>query len=240
MLKVKSHWLKGFRTINQIPFLIILLISHLGFIQYSSADGLADVNLMAAESSTQEASIHLLTDRLRSVQSMTSNFIQQTRTADGSVLQIIEGQLDVFKPNRLRWQTTPPYEQLVIADGIDIWIYDQDLEQVTVRSMDNSLQETPALLLSGNLDNIADEYAVSAIGDEVFNLKPNDESQLFDRLTLIFSDNKIQSLTIFDATGQYTLIEFSNVTNNPITDRSIANDLFSFRVPEGVDIIDGR
>ena len=191
---------------------------------------------LSADQKQQASAISALTAKLQSFESMSSFFKQETRTSGGAVMQVIGGQMEVLKPNRLRWQTTPPYEQLVVADGTDLWVYDQDLEQVSVRRMDNSLQETPALLLSGNLNTIGDEYSVAVVDDEIFYLKPKDESQLFDRLTLIFADEKIQSLTIFDATGQYTLIEFSDVVNNKIA----ANDRFSFQIPDGVDVIDGR
>ena len=151
--------------------------------------------------------------------------------------------MQVAKPGKLRWKTEGIYEQLVISDGQSLWIYDEDLEQLSIKDMDNRLSETPALLLGGDVSAIGDDFIIteSSTENEIrFILQPKDTSQLFDSLELDFNKlDEQQSLTqmiIRDASGQITRISFTNVLNNP----TLAQDTFNFTIPDGIDIIDGR
>lgn len=177
--------------------------------------------------------------RLQSVTSIAAQFEQSTVDAQGQEMQTITGQLIVARPGKMRWQTNPPYEQLVVSDGELVWIYDMDLEQVTIRNLDQRLQETPALLLSGNVAEIAQNYSVERLDSdklERYRLTPNDKSQLFVALEFDYKANTLQTMRIFDAAGQTTLIEFSKQRVNQALDSMT----FVFDVPEGVDVIDGR
>jgi outer membrane lipoprotein carrier protein len=184
-----------------------------------------------------------LQHQLGLINSFSANFVQLTQDGLGNTLQRVEGFMQVAKPGKLRWQTEGIYEQLVISDGKSLWIYDADLEQVSIKKMDNRLSETPALLLGGDVSAIGDDFIITQAPSENsirFILQPKDSSQLFDSLELDF--NKLddqQSLTqmiIRDASGQVTDISFTNVTNNPKLDHAI----FSFDIPDGIDVIDGR
>jgi outer membrane lipoprotein carrier protein len=177
--------------------------------------------------------------RLQSVTSIDAQFEQSTVDAQGQEMQTITGQLIVARPGKMRWQTQPPYEQLVVSDGELVWIYDMDLEQVTIRNLDQRLQETPALLLSGNLAEIAQNYSVERFDVdklERYRLTPNDKSQLFIALEFDYKANTLQNMRIYDAAGQITLIKFSKQRINEKLDAMT----FVFDVPEGVDVIDGR
>jgi outer membrane lipoprotein carrier protein len=184
-----------------------------------------------------------LQHQLGLINSFSGNFIQLTQDGLGNTLQRVEGFMQVAKPGKLRWQTEGIYEQLVISDGKSLWIYDADLEQVSIKNMDNRLSETPALLLGGDVSAIGDDFIITQAPSDNsirFILQPKDSSQLFDSLELDFNklDNQ-QSLTqmiIRDASGQVTDISFTNVTNNPTLDQAI----FSFDIPDGIDVIDGR
>jgi outer membrane lipoprotein carrier protein len=180
---------------------------------------------------------------LGKVKSFSSRFVQEAHNGQGEVLQSMKGRMDVAKPGKLRWETEGVYEQLVISDGKSLWVYDQDLEQVSIKDMDNRLAETPALLLGGDISAIETDFIVSqqySDSQMVFLLQPKDTTQLFDSLEISFNKHseqqELQQMIIRDASGQVTEIRFSDATNNP----KLSDDIFTFAIPKGVDVIDGR
>lgn len=178
-------------------------------------------------------------NQIESLNSLEAAFTQNTRDANGRSLQQIQGMLSVAKPGKMRWETAAPYEQLIVSDGELLWIYDMDLEQVTIRTMGQSLQETPALLLSGDVSEVEKSFIVAqerSAAATVYQLVPKDKSQLFETLEFHYQKNTLQRMRIYDATGQVTDIQFRNVKLNQKMD----SHAFIFDVPEGVDVIDGR
>ncbi|MDQ4424811.1 MAG: outer membrane lipoprotein chaperone LolA [Thalassolituus sp.] len=193
----------------------------------------ASLSLQAGEA------LEEFTSRLKTLDSMSTEFSQVTMDQNGEVLQSLSGTLSVQRPGKMRWQTNPPYEQLVVSDGSSVWVYDMDLEQVTIRNLEAKLQETPALLLSGDVSNIADSYSASKeqVGDVVrYRLKPLDASQLFEALEFDYADDEVEFMRIFDAAGQITEIRFTSQETNTEFDPAA----FTFAVPDDVDVIDGR
>ncbi len=191
---------------------------------------------------TQQAAISLQ-KRLAIIKSFSANFTQSTQDSLGNILQSVTGFMQVAKPGKLRWQTEGIYEQLVISDGESVWIYDADLEQVSIKNMANRLSETPALLLGGDTSAIDNDFIISQIASDnglLYILQPKDTSQLFDSLELNFNtldqDQPLTEMVIRDASGQITYISFDNVRNNPVLDAA----LFTFAIPAGIDVIDGR
>jgi len=179
------------------------------------------------------------TQRLEALDSMETQFEQVTVDQSGEVLQSLAGILAVERPGKMRWQTNPPYEQLVVSDGEVVWVYDMDLEQVTIRDLEARLQETPALLLSGDISGISDSYTVSEVPGEEFTryrLTPLDASQLFEALEFDYRGDQVAYMRIFDAAGQITEIRFTEQRINPDLDDAA----FTFVVPDDVDVIDGR
>ena len=194
---------------------------------------------VASLSLQAEEALEEFTSRLKTLDSMNTEFSQVTMDQNGEVLQSLSGKLSVQRPGKMRWQTNPPYEQLVVSDGSSVWVYDMDLEQVTIRNLEAKLQETPALLLSGDVSNIADSYSASKeqVGDVVrYRLKPLDASQLFEALEFDYADDEVEFMRIFDAAGQITEIRFTSQETNAEFDPAA----FTFIVPDGVDVIDGR
>ncbi|MFQ3170579.1 MAG: outer membrane lipoprotein carrier protein [Oleispira sp.] len=201
------------------------------------------VQVFSQPVATTTNAIKNLKQQLGLINSFSANFVQLTQDGLGNTLQRIEGFMQVAKPGKLRWKTEGIYEQLVISDGQSLWIYDADLEQVSIRDMANRLAETPALLLSGDVSEIGDNFIITQAPSDhslTFILQPKDSSQLFDALELNFDKlNQQQLLTqmiIRDASGQVTDINFSNVIKNP----KLNDDIFSFDIPEDIDVIDGR
>lgn len=181
--------------------------------------------------------INQLTKLLEQAQSMTGNFSQVTLDATGTRLQETTGELTLKRPGLFRWHTSAPHEQLLISDNKKIWLYDPDLEQLTIQKMDQRMSHTPALLLSGNVSQIQNNFTITSkqAGKLIsFVLMPKDKDSLFNSLTLTFLDNTINSMMLVDNVGQRTSIVFKNIKMNVTVD----SKLFKIDPPKGTDIIE--
>lgn len=197
------------------------------------------LTLASGLATASDAALADFLGRIKSLQTMDAAFAQSTKDHDGQVLQQMTGRLMVAKPGKMRWETDAPFEQLVVADGQLVWIYDMDLEQVTIREMDQRVQETPALLLTGDAAEVEQSFIVEeekTSEETVFQLVPKDPSQLFESLEFHYRGSQLARMMIYDAAGQVTEIQFRDVRTNKTVDSAA----FIFDVPEGVDVIDGR
>lgn len=213
----------------------------LSFVELAGANNAIQVTPQAVANTTH--AVKNLQQQLGKISSFSGRFIQLTQDGLGNTLQKVEGFMQLEKPGKLRWQTEGIYEQLVISDGKSLWIYDADLEQVSIKDMGGRLSETPALLLSGDVSAIDDDFIVSQpVSDSalIFILQPKDSTQLFDTLELRFNaldqQQPLTQMVIRDASGQVTDISFSDVIENPV----LKKDIFTFVIPKGIDVIDGR
>ena len=112
-----------------------------------------------------------LTERLDPLENYHATFEQQILDGGGERLQSARGEMWLSRPGMLRWEVEAPYSQTVVSDGEDVYLYDPDLEQVTVQAMDDRVTHTPALLLSGSADELTASYDVfyeQQDGDDVF------------------------------------------------------------------------
>lgn len=195
--------------------------------------------ILSAGSVMADDAVDSLLHELQSMNNFQATFVQSTRDPEGQLLQQMQGELMVERPGKMRWETEEPFSQLVVSDGTLLWIYDMDLEQVTIRTMGQSIQETPALLLTGDASDLRDGFSVSKSQQANvtrYRLIPNDSSQLFEALHFSYRAERLQSMQIDDATGQVTDIVFREQVMNQI----LPEHTFLFEVPEGVDIIDAR
>ena len=151
-------------------------------------------------------------------------------------MQETAGELSLKRPGLFRWHTDQPMEQLLVSNGKKVWLYDPDLEQVTVQTLDQRLTHTPALLLSGDVSQIRENFDIDyKEGGNVvdFILKPKAKDSLFDSLRLSFRNRVLNDMQLIDSIGQRTNILFLNVKmNEPVDD-----GLFSFDIPQGADVI---
>lgn len=186
--------------------------------------------------SNPSGSVQRLSELLGKAQTLTGRFTQISLDSGGARLQETSGEMHLKRPGQFRWHTDKPMEQLLVSNGEKIWLYDPDLEQVTVRKLDKRLTNTPALLLSGSLSSISENFLVShhEVGETIdFTLKPKTKDSLFSTLYLSFRDGIIYSMQLVDNVGQRTSIQFSGVKlNQPL----VANT-FVFDIPAGVDVI---
>ena len=182
------------------------------------------------------AAVARLSTLLEQAQTITGRFSQLTLDGSGTQLQEASGELALKRPGQFRWHTDAPMEQLLVSNGEKIWLYDPDLEQVTIQKMDQRLTHTPALLLSGDVSKISESFEVSLKegGNVVdFILKPKAADSLFDSLRLSFRNGVINDMQLIDNVGQRTNILFLGVKMNP----PIPASQFTFEVPEGADVI---
>ena len=174
---------------------------------------------------------------LKKLDGLSAQFVQHTFDGKGVVLQTQKGLVKLKFPNMFRWQSTEPYEQLLVSNGKTLWQFDQDLEQVTIQKLDQRLSATPALLLSGSHKDIAKEYDVYAEkmqAEHHFVLIPKSKDVLFDRLRFEFLANgELNRMVIKDETGQKTIIRFLSSKY----ESSLAAKEFEFEVPDGIDVI---
>jgi len=177
--------------------------------------------------------IQQLRDLLQPITSLSARFQQQITDADGYELQNSEGLFEVSQPNNLRWVVEMPMPQQIIADGETLWIYDPDLEQVIIQPFNDDIAATPAILFSGDLDQLDDAYFVTQLAEGRFELKPEQGGSLFDSMIIRFDQAKPASITLTDTLGQTTHISFSQLELNS----SLPGDQFVFQLPDGVDVI---
>ncbi|MCG6657363.1 outer membrane lipoprotein chaperone LolA [Halomonas campisalis] len=177
-----------------------------------------------------------LTRMLEPLQTYEANFAQRILDGSGERLQEASGQMWLSRPGKFRWEVAAPYQQVVVSDGADVYLYDPDLEQVTVQALDHRVTHTPALLLSGSVGDLTDSYAVSRRQQgsaETFTLVPKAADTLFEELEMTFRGERLSVLMMTDSTGQRTAIEFRDVQMNAFIDDS----RFAFEIPEGTDVI---
>jgi len=174
---------------------------------------------------------------LGKAQTLRGNFAQMTLSASGTQLQQAKGRMALQRPGMFRWQTDAPLQQLLVSNGQTVWLYDPDLQQVTVQKLDERLTHTPALLLSGDVSQISQHFDISAEDDgdlQRFTLKPKGESSLFDSLHLSFKHGLIHDMQLIDGSGQRTRLSFSEVQMN----RVLIDTPFTFDIPPGTDVIE--
>lgn len=183
-----------------------------------------------------DAALQRLSAQLDPVKSLQAQFVQTVSDGNGKVLQTSQGTLAVKRGNRLRWETNAPFAYLIVTDGTVLWRYDRDLEQATRQKFSGQMADTPALILSGEVQRIRGNYEVSreqSSAGEYFHLVPKQKDALFRSLTLVFSNNGIAQLILQDNLDQRTEIRFNSLINNP----ALADNLFHFDPPKGVDVV---
>lgn len=182
------------------------------------------------------AAVKRLTGLLDKAQTLNGRFSQLTLDGSGTQLQETSGEMSLQRPGLFRWHTDAPQEQLLVSNGEKVWLYDPDLMQVTIQSLDQRLTHTPALLLSGDVSKIRESFDITYKegGDVVdFILKPKAKDSLFDSLRLSFRKGLINDMQLIDSIGQRTNILFLGVKMN----EKLNAGLFDFQVPEGADVI---
>ncbi len=178
----------------------------------------------------------LIDDFVNNVQTMSGRFEQQLVDADDIVIDQSSGTVEIQKPGRFRWTYLEPYEQILVADGLNVWSYDVDLEQVTVKAQAEVLANTPALLLGGS-QNVLDDFeyigSFQERGTVWVRLRPETTDNGFTKIELGFDEGKLSRMIFSDNLGQTTLIAFFDLAIN----ESIEAHRFIFSPPDDVDVV---
>lgn len=177
---------------------------------------------------------------LATTKNMTADFKQVISDNKGKALQKSNGKMALLRPGKFRWDVTNPIKQLIVTNGSKLWIYDPDLNQVTIRKLTKEIGKTPALLLMDSNHALTNDFEVASyIEDRMqwFNLTPKNRDSMFSliKLGFVMADGvfEVRRMVLRDNLGHVTAIEFNNV----ISDRPVPNSLFDFTPPANVDVI---
>lgn len=181
-------------------------------------------------------SVDTLREFTREVKSARAAFTQTVTSPDGVKKKVSSGQFEFVRPNRFRFVYAKPFEQQIVADGQKVWLYDVDLNQVTVRSIGQALGATPAALLAGS--SMDKEFDLSALpqrdGLDWAQALPHAKEGSIQAIRVGFSGGMLAALEIVDAFGQRSMLRFSALEANA----KIADEVFRFVPPKGVDLIE--
>jgi len=205
------------KTIKPLSFLVLLM--------------------MAIVANAEQTPVMQLKSFLASTASLTADFKQVVLNESGQAEQTSEGEFYLSRPGKFRWSYKKPFIQEIISNVGKVWFYDADLEQVTIKKLDDSLGATPAMLLSGDIE-LEENFIIQQQGiDEDLlwiKLSPKNEDSGFKYILIGLSDGVLGGMELSDNFGQLTRIYFSQVKINPELESSI----FEFVAPEGVDVFE--
>lgn len=198
--------------------------------------GLALTLSLTCTAPAMAAATDALHQFLEQTQTLKARFSQRVLDKNMKVLQQVHGQMQLSRPGKFRWDYAKPYEQSLIGDGLKLWIYDKDLNQVTMRKLDRALGASPAALLAGRND-LEREFLFTNTGMkdglEWLDASPRGRDQAFDKIRLGFNKLSLEIMELRDAFGQTTVIQFSEIERNPALNPGV----FRFVPPAGADVI---
>lgn len=210
-----------------LPALLVLALSVLPVSVVSAQETIDNIDNPAPE----------LAGLLQDYKSFEASFIQVVVNENGSQVQESRGHLKAKRPGLFYWETTSPHSQFIASDGRQVEVYDPDLEQVTVHKLDDRVATTPALLLSGEVDNLDESYRISGrkLGEKTreFTLEPRNQDSLFVSLRLTFYGDELQEMRMQDSLAQLSVLSFQDIRVNG----TVSDAVFSLEYPDTVDVI---
>lgn len=206
----------------------------------SAALGLAVVGVLFVGLLTplqvQAGALDQLRDFSKSTRSARGEFAQRTLKTNGQVAESTSGRFAFSKPGMFRWEVQKPFEQLMVADGERIFFFDKDLNQVTVRKLDEAVGATPASILFGDTD-LAQTFNLTETGPrdglDWIDARPKAKDAGFEMINIGLRAGKPESMEVIDAFGRKTVFVFRQLETNP----KIAPDQFKFTPPAGAEIV---
>ncbi|MDA1370695.1 MAG: outer membrane lipoprotein chaperone LolA [Proteobacteria bacterium] len=178
---------------------------------------------------------------LQDIETLTADVVQLIVESDGGILEESEIQLYLKKPNGFYWETLTPFPELVVTNGIKLWNYQPDLEQVVIEDWDTGRSELAAQLLNGETENLAEEYRIELVSaegstDHEFSLIPWANESIYTQISINFSGTELDLIYLENKNGQQTVWRFDSVERN----LPLADSLFEFTPPSGIEIIENR
>jgi outer membrane lipoprotein carrier protein len=182
------------------------------------------------------ATVESLKGLLNQTTTAKARFAQAVLDKNNKPLQQVTGTMEFSRPGRFRWEYNKPYEQTIVGDGSRLWIYDKDLNQVTVRKLDRALGASPAALLAGS-NEIEKGYTLKSVGTDGgldwLEAVPKTQDTAFERIRLGFGKGGLEAMELKDAFGQTTVIKFADLERNV----KLSPDAFKFTPPKGAAVI---
>jgi outer membrane lipoprotein carrier protein len=193
--------------------------------------------LLAASSFAHASALDQFKSFVANTKSARGEFTQQQvkKSAGGKVAPASSGTFVFARPGKFIWQYQKPYEQLLQADGDQLFIYDKDLNQVTVKKLGNALGSSPAAILFGSNDlekNFTLSEAGTRDGLEWLNAVPKSKDTTFEQIGIGLRDGIPQAMELKDTFGQVSVLHFQNFQRNP----PLAANQFRFEMPKGADV----
>jgi len=190
----------------------------------------------AAAGSARADAVDTLRDFVRDVKSGRADFTQTVSSPDGARRKVSSGSFEFQRPDRFRFAYTKPYEQLIVGDGRKVWIYDADLNQVSVRALSQAIGATPAALLAGAA--LERDFVLQAQpaqdGLDWVQATPRARDGAFQSMRIGFRGKDLAEVEILDSFGQRSRLQFSRYEANP----ALPESAFRFVPPKGADVIE--
>jgi outer membrane lipoprotein carrier protein len=192
--------------------------------------------LVGALSGARADALDTLREFVRDVKSGRASFTQTVTSADSVKKRTSTGSFEFARPNRFRFSYAKPFEQLIVSDGQKVWIFDADLNQVSVRKLSAALGATPAALLAGaSLDKEFELVAQpSKDGIDWVMATPRQKDGAFQSMRVGFRGKELAAVEILDSFGQRSLLQFSQYAANV----ALPEQSFRFVPPPGADVIE--
>jgi outer membrane lipoprotein carrier protein len=195
------------------------------------------LDLIAAENDSSNANKAqtILSDLRDGLNSLQAEFMQYELTQDGRVEEENSGTVWMQAPDYFKWHYQKPFEQLIVADGQQVWVYDEDLQQVTVKSQKNNLNPIYVII---NEELSTRYYDITYDGKKEsldwVKLTPKEDSNEVKYVMLGIKDKQLHNIHVNNQLGQTLVFEFSELKRNP----DLEEDTFQFTPPEGVDVVE--
>ena len=220
--------------------LLPALVSSFSFANFASLRLCGEVfvclSICFSAQTAQAGAVDKLHRFLETTKTLRADFAQLVVAKNGKKPQPSSGVMMISRPGKFRWQINKPYAQLLVGDGQKVWIYDEDLRQVSVKKFDAALGSTPAALLVGG-DSLDKNFTLREAGEhdglEWLEAIPKGTDSGFEKLQLGFAGNDLKAMELSDNFGQTTSLLFARIERNP----QLAPALFHFTPPAGVDVI---
>ncbi len=194
------------------------------------------VMLLAACSAAHADAVDTLRDFVRDVKSGQAAFTQTVTSADGKRKKLSSGDFEFARPNRFRFAYTKPFQQLIVADGQKVWIFDTDLNQASSRKLTQALGSTPAALLAGA--SLEPDFALAPEptreGLEWASATPRAKDGAFQSMQVGFRGRDLVAVEVVDSFGQRSRLDFARFSANA----PVAAERFRFVPPAGADVIE--
>lgn len=189
--------------------------------------------------SAYSSAIGDLDSLLSGIQTLSAEVLQLIVESDGGVLEESTIKMQLKKPDGFYWETLQPFPELIVTNGVKLWNYQPDLDQVVVEDWETDQSELAAQLLSGRTENLQEEYSITA--DETssadfaqFKLTPLQSDNVYSSISIRFSHSTLESIVMDSKNGERTVWNFASVTVNAFID----DEVFTFAAPAGIEVIE--